>query len=156
MRRSISIRYAVRSLRRHTRRTILAVLGIGLGSAVCLFMIAFVRGEGRMMLKAAAESGTGHFRIVPAQWPEIRENDLRLPRWQRIRDMVRATEGDKLVAAHARKEGLLAFGTRVVGVEIVGVDATVEQRANRLVHRVTEGSYLTADAPGTTVVGRGV
>ncbi len=156
MRRSISIRYAVRSLRRHTRRTILAVLGIGLGSAVCLFMIAFVRGEGRMMLKAAAESGTGHFRIVPAQWPETRENDLRLPRWRRIRDIVGATEGGKLIAAHARKEGLLAFGTRVVGVEIVGVDANVEQRANRLVRRVTEGSYLTADATGTTVVGRGV
>lgn len=156
MKRSISIRYALRSLRRHTRRTILAVLGIGLGSAVCLFMIAFVRGEGRMMLKAAAESGTGHFRIVPARWPDTRENDLRLPHWQRIRDIVRAAEGEKIVAAHARKEGLLAFGTRVAGVEIVGVDPSVEQEANRLVRRVTEGSYLTADAPGTTVIGRGV
>jgi len=156
MRRSISIRYAVRSLRRHTRRTILAVLGIGLGCAVCLFMIAFVRGEGKMMLKAAAESGAGHFRIVPARWPDTRENDLRLPHWQRIREIVRAAEGGKIVAAHACKEGLLAFGTRVAGVEILGVDPSVEQEANRLVRRVTEGSYLTADMPGTTVIGRGV
>jgi len=156
MRRSISIRYAVRSLRRHTRRTILAILGVGLGCAVCLFMIAWVRGEGRMMLKAAAECGAGHFRVVPAQWPDTRENDFRLADWQRIREVVQATEGGKIVAPHARKEGLLAFGTRVAGVEIVGVDANVEQPANRLVHRVTEGSYLTTGDVGTTVIGRGV
>jgi ABC-type lipoprotein release transport system permease subunit len=119
-------------------------------------MIAWVRGEGRMMLKAAAESGAGHFRVVPARWPDTRENDLRLPHWRHIREIVRAAEGGKLVAAHARKEGLLAFGTRVAGVEIVGVDPNVEQEANRLVRRVTEGSYLAADAPRTTVIGRGV
>ena len=139
MRISISTRYALCSLRRHLRRTILAILGIGLGSAVCLFMIAFVRGEGKMMLKAAAESGAGHLRVVPAAWPQTRENDLRLVDWQRIRTLLETTEGIAVVTPHARTEGLLAFGTRAAGVEILGVDPNTEQATNRLVRNVVEG-----------------
>ena len=154
MRLSISTRYAVCSLRRHLRRTILAILGIGLGSAVCLFMIAFVRGEGKMMLKAAAESGAGHLRVVPAAWTETRENDLRLADWREIRTLLATTEGIEVVTPHARTEGLLAFGTRVAGVEILGVDPNTEQATSRLVRNVVEGRYLTTDDLGTTVIGR--
>ena len=154
MRPSISTRYAMCSLRRHLRRTILAILGIGLGSAVCLFMIAFVRGESKMMLKAAAESGAGHLRVVPAQWPETRENDLRLDDWESIADLMRDTDGVTVVTPHARTEGLLAFGTRVAGVEILGVDPNREQETNRLVRNIPEGHYLRAGELGTTVIGR--
>jgi len=154
MRLSISTRYAMCSLRRHLRRTILAILGIGLGSAVCLFMIAFVKGEGKAMLKAAAESGAGHLRVVPAEWLQTRENDLRLEDWHKIYDLLRDTDGIEVVTPHARTEGLLAFGTRVAGVEVLGVDPNTEQAINRLVHNVAEGQYLTPGDTGTTVVGR--
>ncbi len=150
---SISTKYAIQSLRRHTRRTILSVLGIGIGCGLCLFMVGFVRGESIMMLKAAAESGNGHFRIVPQQWPKIRDNDLRLNQWEKTLDMLRDNEQIKIVSPHARKEGLLAFGTRTAGVQIVGVDADYEQSLNRLVRKVAEGTYLSKDEPGTTVVG---
>lgn len=153
MRPSISTRYALCSLRRHLRRTILAILGTGLGSAVCLFMIAFVRGESKMMLRAAAESGAGHLRVVPAQWPETRENDLRLSDWENIRDLMRDVEGITVVAPHARTEGLLAFGTRVAGVQIIGVDPDTERETNRLVRNIPEGHYLRAGEMGTTVIG---
>lgn len=153
MRFSVSTRYATRSLRRHLRRTILSILGIGLGSGVCLFMIAFVRGEGKMMLKAAAESGAGHLRVVPAQWPETRENDLRLRDWEKIRDLVRQTEGVTVVTPHARTEGLLAFGTRVAGVELLGVDPGSVRQINRQVRHIAEGQYLQSGELGTTVVG---
>ncbi len=154
MRFSISTKYAVSSLRRHLRRTVLAVLGIGLGSGVCLFMIAFVRGESKMMLKAAAESGAGHLRVVPAQWPQTRENDLRLTDWKKVDTLLQHTEHITTIAPHARAEGLLAFGTRVAGVDILGVDPNAEQAINRLVRNVAEGQYLTPDQLGTTVVGR--
>ena len=154
MRLSVSTRYAIRSLRRHLRRTILSILGIGLGCGVCLFVIAFVRGEGKMMLKAAAESGAGHLRVVPAQWPEVRENELRLRDWEAIADLLRQTEGVTVVTPHARTEGLLAFGTRVAGVEILGVDPTTVRQINRQVHNITEGDYLQVGELGTTVVGR--
>jgi lipoprotein-releasing system permease protein len=118
--------------------------------------VAFVRGEGKMMLKAAAESGAGHFRVVPAAWPETRENDLRVLEWERVRDIIGAMDGIEIVAPHARQEGLLGFGTRVAGVEIVGVDPNTEQAANRLVRHIAEGHYLAPGALGTTVIGRAI
>ena len=61
---SLTTQYAVKSLGRHKRRTVLSVLGIGLGCSVCVFMIAFVRGESQMMLRAAA--GAGRRKRAPA------------------------------------------------------------------------------------------
>lgn len=154
MRISISTKYAFHSLRRHARRTILSVIGIGLGCGLCLFMIGLVKGESRMMLKAAAESGNGHLRIVPAEWVQIRQNDLRLDNWRNILQELRSNERIKRAAPHARKEGLLAFGTRTIGVEVIGVDPTVEQAMNRLVRDLAEGYYLMEGTRGTVVVGR--
>jgi ABC-type lipoprotein release transport system permease subunit len=117
-------------------------------------MIGWVKGESIMMLKAAAESGNGHLRIAPAEWVQTRQNDLRLENWRGILKELRSNEKIKRVAPHARKEGLLAFGTRTVGVEVVGVDPTVEQAMNRLVRNLAEGHYLVEGSGGAVVVGR--
>jgi len=150
---TVSSKYAMRSLVRHVRRTILSVVGIGVGCGLCLFMIAFVRGESKMMLRAAAESGAGHFRVVPAKWSEARENDLRLIDWQEARKLVASMDEVEVVTPHARKEVLLGFGTRVAGVEMVGVDSNTEQASNRLVKSVVAGHYLDGEK-GITVIGR--
>ena len=156
MRLAISTRYALRSLARHPRRTILSVVGIGLGCAVCLFMIGFVRGEGEMLMRAAAESGAGHLRIVPAGWAEKREKALRLPAWRKTLEKLRADARIEVATPRARIDALLAFGSRLVGVEAVGVDAATERAANRLVRNVVEGTYLEPGSAGTTVIGRAV
>ena len=156
MRWGISMKYAVRSLARHMRRTFLSVFGIGLGVGVCLFMVSFVRGEGDMIMRAASESGTGHLRAVPKEWPAVRENDMRLQDWNGLRKTLQQVEGIDVVTPRARTEALLAFGTRVTGVEMVGVDPETEPRTNRLVRDVTEGRYLKPGDNEVTVVGAAV
>jgi hypothetical protein len=71
--------YAVRGLGRNVRRSALSALGVGIGCAIGLITIAWIRGEGEMIVRAAAESGAGHLRIVPANWPVRRDRRLRLP-----------------------------------------------------------------------------
>jgi ABC-type lipoprotein release transport system permease subunit len=117
-------------------------------------MIGWVKGESKMMLKAAAESGNGHLRIAPAEWVQTRQNDLRLDNWRSILKELRSNEKVKRVTPHARKEGLLAFGTRTIGVEVIGVDPNVEQTMNRLVRNLNEGHYLAEGSSDTVVVGR--
>ena len=53
-----------------------------------------------------------------------------------------------------RAQGLLAFGTRVAGVQLLGVDPAAEPQLNRLVRTIDEGRYLQADDEGTVVVGK--
>ncbi|MFH0911960.1 MAG: FtsX-like permease family protein [Planctomycetota bacterium] len=153
---SITAKYAVRSLFRHTRRTLLSVAGIGLGCAVCLLMVSFVRGEGEMMMRAAAESGTGHLRAVPGDFVRTGEKSLRLLGWEVLVRRRRTESSFRAVAPRARVDGLLAFGTRSVGVEMAGVDPAEEPKLNRLVRRVVEGRYLRAGDTGAVVVGQAI
>jgi ABC-type lipoprotein release transport system permease subunit len=153
---SVSVTYAMRSLRRHLRRTILSVLGIGVGCGLCLFSIAFVRGEKQMMIRAAAESGAGHLSVVPPEWVGTRNNDLRLDHWRRHRDRIEGMGSVRVVTPRAEADGLLAFGTWLTAVVMTGVDAVTEPVANRLAQKVAEGRYLEPGEEGAAVIGRAV
>ncbi len=153
---SIAARYALRSLRRHSRRTMLSIFGIGLGCAICLFVIGWVRGERRMMMNAAAASGSGHFSIVPEGWIPIRTNDFRIDGWEGILARLRAEPRVRVATPRARVDALLAFGTQVAAIEMVGVDPRAEPLGNRLVRRVVAGRYLKAGDEEVTVIGEAV
>ena len=152
----IPTRYALRSLLRHKRRTFLSIVGIGVGCGICLFLIAFVSGEGEMMMRAAAQTGVGHLRVAPAEWVKTRENDLRLSDWQPLLEDLRAMEHVEVAAPHAVTDALLAMGTRTAGVVMIGVDPDVEPAINRLVREVARGEYLTRESQGETVIGKGL
>jgi ABC-type lipoprotein release transport system permease subunit len=153
MRGSLITRFAVRSLGRNGRRTLLSVIGIGVGCMVALFIAAFTRGTMEMRVRSIAESGYGHLRIAPAGWDVNRDPDLRIRDWRRELDAVESIEGIEIVAPHARTTALLAFGTRVVGVEMLGVDPVAERKLNRLVRAIQGGRYLVPGDTGVTVIG---
>ena len=151
---SLSIRYALRSLGRSRRRTGLSILGVGLGCAIALFATAFMRGGQTMRVQAISQSGYGHLRIAPAGWEQSRRDELRLQDSAAALEAVRGLEGVAVVAPHVRVQGLLAFGTRVAGVQLLGVDPAAEPQLNRLVRTIDEGRYLQAGDEGAVVVGK--
>ncbi|MBN1124975.1 MAG: ABC transporter permease [Sedimentisphaerales bacterium] len=153
---NLSARYAFRSLSRHLRRTTLSILGVGVGCGLCLFTIAFIRGEKKMMVRAAAESGAGHLTVVPNAWINTRDNDLRLDNWESKRQEIGDIEGIRIVTPRAETDALLAFGTRMRGIQMTGVDPQTEPVANRLVQKLVEGRYLTSGETGRVVIGRTV
>jgi ABC-type lipoprotein release transport system permease subunit len=150
----IIAKFAVRTLGRNVRRTLLSVVGIGIGVAIAVFMTGFMRGSTQMRVRAIAESGFGHVRVVPADWDRSRDSDLRLTDWKAELAAVRATEGVKAAAPHARSTALLGFGTRVAGVEMLGVDPVAEAETSRLVRAIDEGRYLRDGDRDAVVVGR--
>lgn len=151
----VSLAYARRSLLRHPRRALLSVLGAGIGTSIGLFATAWIGGATEMQIRAASESGAGHVRVVPREWPELRESRLRLADPVRALAVVRELEGVTSVATRARASGLLAFGNRTAGVEVVAVDPRTEPAANRIVRKSRlEGRYLAAGDEGVVVIGR--
>lgn len=151
----ISGKYALRSLFRHPRRTILSMVGAGVGCAMGILASSWMGGSAEMQMRAASASGAGHLKIVPNGWPATRDNSLRLTDAVATVRIVRELDGVRECAARVRANGLLAFGTRSSGVEVVGVEPEMEFASNRIVNRSRlEGRYLRTGDTGKTVIGR--
>lgn len=151
---SLASRYALRGLGRQLRRTMLSAVGVGIGCAIGLITISWIRGEKEMIIRAAAECGAGHLRIVPHDWPGRRDRNLRLSDWQQTLQRVRALPEVAVATPRTRVQGLLGLGTRVISSEVVGVDPRTEQASLRFVRSLTEGRYLRPDERGVAVVGK--
>lgn len=152
----VSTTYAARSIGRNVRRTALTVAGIGIGCALALFMESVNRGRDELFARMGAFSGAGHVRVVPEGWQARRDPRLRLADWRADQAAAEALPGVDAVTARARAQVLLAMGTHVVPVEMVGVDPVTEPRTYRFVRTIHEGRYLARGEMGTVVVGRGV
>jgi ABC-type lipoprotein release transport system permease subunit len=152
---SVTLRYALRGLLRHKRRTLLSMLGAGVGCALSLVGVSWISGGRELQIRAAAESGAGHIRAVNAEWAATRENTLRLKRGEEVLAAVRALPGVKSFAPRSQTTGLLAFGNRTAGVLIWGVDPVAEEACNRVVKRgKLSGRYLLAGDRDKCVIGR--
>lgn len=151
---ALTFKYAVRNLTRHTRRTVISMIGVGIGCAMVLIARSWMGGAMEMQVRAIAESGSGYLMVVPREWPETRENNLRLARWRDTLDKVKALPGLEACTARAKANGLLAFGNRTAGAQITAVDPQEEYAFNRIVRRADlEGRYLEAEDTGAVVIG---
>jgi ABC-type lipoprotein release transport system permease subunit len=153
---SLVIRLAARNLTRNVRRTVISIIGVGVGCAIALFLWSFSGGAEEMRIRGVAESGIGHMAVVPAEWVETRDADLRLADWRAELAKVRVFDGVRAAAPSASGTALLAFGTRVVGVEMLGVDPAQEQEVNRVARAIGAGRYLEPGDGNAAVVGSGV
>jgi ABC-type lipoprotein release transport system permease subunit len=147
-------RYAARSVRRNVRRTALSVVGIGVGVALALFMESLNRGRDGLFARAAAYSGAGHLRVVPASWRLRRDPRLRLRDWRVDLAAARSLPGVQVAAPRARAQALLAMGTHVLAMEVVGVDPEAEPRAYRFVRTMAQGRWLEPGETGAAVLGK--
>jgi ABC-type lipoprotein release transport system permease subunit len=151
---STTLKLAARNLGRNRRRTLLSVLGIGIACAMALLFTGLRRSVGEVYARAAAESGAGNVRICPEGWLPKREARLRLANGEEALRIARAFPPVKVAAPRSRAEALLAMGTRVSGVELVGVDPVAEPEAYRFVRIVVKGRYLRPGDDGAIVIGK--
>jgi len=152
----VAATYALRSIRRNSRRTILSILGIGIGCALALVMESLNRGRDELFARMGAYGGTGHLRVVPAEWPARRDPRLRLADGAAALAAARALPGVEAVTVRARAQVLLAMGTHVTALEMVGVDPESEPATFRFVRTIQRGRYLRPDDTGTVVLGKSI
>jgi ABC-type lipoprotein release transport system permease subunit len=152
----LSSKYAFRSVGRNLRRTALSVLGIGIGTMLALVTESVNRGRDELFARMGAYSGAGHLRVVPEGWRVRRDPRLRLADGRRDLEAARNLPGVEAVTVRARAQVLLAMGTHVVPLEMVGVDPENEPRTYRFIRNVERGRYLEPGERGAAVVGRAV
>lgn len=152
---TVALKYAVRSLARHTRRTVLSMVGAGVGCAMALVALSWMDGAIDMQIQAIAESGAGHLRLVHREWPDTQEATLRLKDWEQARDVVERLPHLDAYSVRAHASGLLAFGTRTAPAQISALAPDHEWAFNRILRRGSlEGRYLEDGDRGAVVVGR--
>ena len=151
--RLISLKMAMRSLGRNPRRTALSLIGIALGCTLATLMVGIQYGAKGAYLEGVALAGSGHLRVVPGAWPSRRDAGLRLAAPDAALRSLRNLCEVKAAAPRVRVQALLAMGTRVEGVELVGVAPEAEPVANRLVRTVARGRYLAPSERGAVVLG---
>jgi ABC-type lipoprotein release transport system permease subunit len=152
----IGSRYAARSVSRNVRRTILSIVGIAIGCVLALFMESLNRGRGELFARVGATSGIGHLRIVSAGWRSRRDPRLRLANWRADLAAARSLAGVDVATARNRAHVLLAVGTHVVPVEMVGVEPDIEPLTYRYVRHVSEGRYLRLAEANALVIGSAI
>lgn len=152
----VTTRYAIRSVGRNLRRTALSIVGIGIGCGLALVTESLNRGRDELFARMAAFSGTGHVRVMPAGWRDRRDARLRLGDWRADLGAARALPGVEAITVRARAQVLLAMGSHVVPLEMVGVDPANEPRTYRFVQQIQKGRYLQPGERGTTVIGKAV
>jgi ABC-type lipoprotein release transport system permease subunit len=153
---AVSARYAMRSVGRNARRTLLSVAGIGIGCTLALFMESVNRGREELVARMGAYSGAGHLRVVPRGWRARRDPRLRLADAPAALQAARALPDAAAVTVRARAQALLAMGTHVVAVEMVGVDPAQEPRVYRFAQKVEQGRYLVPADAAAMVVGKAI
>lgn len=149
-----TLRLATRDLGRNKRRTILSVLGVGIGCAIALLLTGFRESVTAIYSRMAGESGPGHLRVSPEGWLPRRDDALRLLEGKAVLEQVRRLEGVKVAAPRTRVQGLLAMGTRVAAVELTGVDPLAEPQAYRFIRRISAGRYLQPGDTDAVVIGQ--
>jgi len=152
----LAARYALRSALRNARRTALSVAGIAVGCSLALLADSFSRGRHQLYARAVVDNGVGHLRVVPAGWRASREPRLRLAAGAEALAAARSLPGALAAGPRARAQALLAMGSRVVAVEVLGVDAEAEPRLDRMVRRLHAGRWLGPGERGAAVVGQAV
>jgi len=151
--RSATVQYALRSLRRNMRRTLLSVIGVAFGVGIGVLAIAWVTGQQSMMGNAAANGGLGHLQVVPSGWVDSRKLDMRIHDWPAQIERIRTTDGVAAASPHASVRGLLGLGTRSAHVALTGVDPESEPSTLRYVREMSEGRYLRAGDVEGVVLG---
>ena len=117
---SSSLRLAFRNLGRNPRRTALSIVGVGVGCAIALTLYGFRHSVTEVYTELAAEAGPGHFRVSPQAWLPERDEKLRLAEGESVLEAVRKVDGVLAAAPRVRVQALLAMGTQVASVELVG------------------------------------
>ncbi len=150
---NVSLNYALASLWRTRTRTIVSLLGLGLGGMIALLTLAWMRGESHMIATSTAMSGQGYLQVVPHQWNETRDRRLRVAAYDGVAQALRARPEVTTVAPQVELEALLGMGTKIQGVGLLGVVPSEETKIRRLLSGVESGRYLDDGDKNAIVLG---
>ena len=149
---------AWRNLWRHTRRTILTVLALGLGLTFLLFSLGLGDGSHEQMIVNGIKLGGGHVVIQAPGYQRTQSQDLLLPAHtiSAVEEFLQPHTSPSSVHSTSPRllaSGLLSSAANASGVGIVGVQPEAERGVSLIPQRMIEGHYFNSEQPSDLVIG---
>jgi putative ABC transport system permease protein len=152
------LRLAWRNIWRHSRRTLIVVLAMGLALALMIFYDGLVAGFNQAIYGNAIKVLGGNIQIyAPGYQMESNQNPLMpLPDGQKV--VQAALAQPQVVAASRRIEtgGLASSTEGAFAVSIIGIEPEAEQPVNLAAQHVAAGRYLNASDGDVVYIGKGL
>ncbi len=153
---------AWRNLWRNKLRTLLTALTVALGLALLLISLGLGDGAHKQMIESAVRMGSGHVVIQSSGYQQRGGLERALTSDQvdqvlQWLEQARA-EGVPILATSQRTfaSGLASSADGSAGVQIIGVQPSVEKSASLFPDRLAEGEFLHDSDENRVLVGRGV
>lgn len=136
---------AWRNLRRNRRRTLLSMGGIAFAAALLVFMLSMQASQYQVMLRAAANSGTGYLQAQAEGYLDDQRMWLVIPDPDPVVAALRAESRVTAVTTRAEGFSLLASESHAQGALVIGVDPAGESGVTNLANGLKRGEFLAPD-----------
>lgn len=146
---------AWRNLWRHRRRSLITAVGMGIGVAISMAMIALMDGMNAQLFRVLVGQNMGHVQLHAADYPARKQLHDTVGDLDAILGRIEAA-GPEALSARLYSFGLAASAEKSAGARLAGVDPAREDELSRLSSRVIDGAYLPAEAGAGALVGAGL
>jgi len=144
----LTIKMALRNLRRNLRRSIITASAISLGLGLLMFSSGGTDGMTNRMIEKGVGGSAGHVVIQPPDWQEEREARDTVPGSDAVADKLGATLPEAFIIKRVFLDGLLTSPQAAMGVSVVGVEPEREARVSEIDEKIIVGTYLDGDGRG--------
>ena len=146
-------RLAWRSVRRHRARTAIAVLSIGLGLALVVFLVSLRHGQYTQLVDRAVRLQGGHLTLEHPSYREDPSPGLAIGRAGERRRAIAALPQVERTRPVVLGQALVRSAAGACSAALVGVDPGAERGSSPLPDRIVAGGYLEEGDAGGIVVG---
>ena len=144
---------ALRNLFRNKRRSIITVLGISAGLALCQTVYNLNSGNYNKMLDTGIRGASGHVVVQHSQWLNDPEVEHTVGNSTALVEQLQAANADAIVTRRVFAGGLITSPTNAIAVGVLGVDPEPERQLSRAAQRMVEGEWLKPDDRRGLVLG---
>jgi ABC-type lipoprotein release transport system permease subunit len=148
------VRVAWRNLWRHSRRSLITAGAMGLGVALCMFMISYSDGLYVKMFDILVSQKLGHAQLHHPDYPTKKQLHDTIQDGEALLTEIDALPGVKAATGRLQSFGLLASDETSTGGQLLGVVAAREEALARLSDNVEAGTFALGD--NKTLVGKGL
>jgi ABC-type lipoprotein release transport system permease subunit len=152
------LRLAWRNIWRHSRRTLIVVLAMGLGLAMMMMYDGLIAGFDQAIYGNAIKVLGGNIQIHAESYNAEEELDPLTP-LENDQAVVTAALAQPQVLAATRRintGGLASSREGAFGVNIIGIEPEKEQEVNLAAQFVVSGRYLTSEDGDVVFIGKGL